>query len=151
MSFVNLYGNDIWSETDIVNKTEAMIHSTVSIEMENILNRKVTASVIGQYVLTNEDKALLDTYQRVCLYAQEEGNSARTDMALLLKVFPVESAMKRLALPVVEPILDDEGNVTNQDDIDKDTSERTEAQDTIDSADQETKDLVLLRNPIGVP
>ena len=127
-----------------------MIHSTVSREQENILNRKVTASVINQYALVDEDKKLIDTYQKVCLYAQQEGDNARSDMALLFKVFPVEAAMKRLALPIVDPILDDAGVVTNQQDIDKDLSERTSVQSVINSADQPTKDLVLLRNPVVV-
>ncbi len=148
MSFINLLANDIWSEQDIVNRTEAMIRSEFSTQTETILNRKVVGSVIGQYTLSDEEKQELAKYNKICEYAKEEGRKAREDMDLLNRVFPVEKAELRLRLPIVEEILDDEGNVTNQEQIDLDKVERLEAQKIRDAATIDEINLVNLRNPV---
>jgi hypothetical protein len=148
MSFVDLLANDVWSENDIITKTEAIIRSEFSQMAETILNRKVLGSVIGQYQLSNEEKQELDKYNKICEFAKIEGQKAREDMDLLNRVFPIEKAELRLRLPVVEEVLDDEGNITNQEQIDQDKAERLKAQAIRDAATIDEINLVNLRNPI---
>jgi hypothetical protein len=148
MSFVDLLANDVWSENDIITKTEAIIRSEFSQMAETILNRKVLGSVIGQYQLSNEEKQELDKYNKICEFAKIEGQKAREDMDLLYRVFPIEKAELRLRLPVVEEVLDDEGNITNQEQIDQDKAERLKAQAIRDAATIDEINLVNLRNPI---
>jgi hypothetical protein len=148
MSFVDLLANDVWSENDIITKTEAIIRSEFSQMAETILNRKVLGSVIGQYQLSNEEKQELDKYNKICEFAKIEGQKAREDMDLLNRVFPIEKAELRLRLPVVEEVLDEEGNVTNQEQIDQDKAERLKAQAIRDAATIDEINLVNLRNPI---
>ena len=77
MSFINLLVNDVWSEADIVNRTEALISSEFSPNVVAILNRKVTAATIGQYVLTASEQAEVGRYAAVCNAAALAGNEAR--------------------------------------------------------------------------
>lgn len=140
-SFINLMASDIWSEADIVRRTEAMIYSQFSKEQEAILNRKATGAALGQYTLTPEEAADLARYAQVTEDARQAGNAARADMALLLQVFDVEAALRRLALPEVEPV---EGNEAE---VEQDQAERQAAQDTIDNASTEVMALVEQRNP----
>lgn len=103
MSFVNLLDNVVWTDFDITNRTEAMVHSVVSRVEENILNRKVTGAQLGLWTLTNEEKALLQTYNDICLVAHSEGESARSDMLKLQLCLNYESALVRLSkLTVIE-------------------------------------------------
>lgn len=146
-SFVNMFSNDVWSEADIVRRTEAIIHGQFSPEQETILNRKATGAALGQYALTPDEQAELARYAQVSEAARLEGNAARADMALLLQVFEVEAAERRLAQPVVEPELDEDGNVTNQDVIDADEADRTAAQAAVDAASPEVMQWVEARRP----
>lgn len=147
MSFVNLLADDIWSEADIVRRTEAMIYSQFSREQEAILNRKATGAALGQYELTPAEQADLVRYSQVSDAARQAGDAARADMALLLQVLGVETAERRLDVPMVDPETDEEGNVTNQDAIDTDEQERADAQDVIDNASPEVMAVVEQRNP----
>lgn len=140
-SFINLMANDVWSEADIVRHTEAMIYSQFSREQESILNRKATGAALGQYELTTSEMADLARYAQVTEDARQAGNAARQDMALLLQVLEVESAMRRLALPEVEPV---EGNEAE---VEQDQADRQAAQDTIDNASPEVMAVVEMRNP----
>jgi len=133
MGFINMMSNDIWSESDIVRRTENMIRSVFSAEQEDILNRKATGAALGQYELTESDLTSLSKYASVSEDARQEGDAARADMALLMQVFEIESAINRLNSPVIE---DDE-----QDEI-----ERQVAQDTVDSANPAALDLVEQRH-----
>ncbi len=133
-SFINLMANDIWSEADIIRRTEAMIRSEFSLDVETILNRKVLGISIGTYTPTDADLAEIARYDQVAKAAQAAGVAARVDMALLLQTMDYEKAMRRLALP---PIEDDE----------QDAAERAEAQAVVDAASQEVVDLYALRNP----
>lgn len=92
MSFINMLGNDVWNESDIVNRTEATIASEFSPATTAILNRKVTAATIGQYTLTDEEQLEVSRYAEVCRMAAAEGVAARKDMALLQTVLDYESA-----------------------------------------------------------
>jgi hypothetical protein len=139
-SFVNLMADDFWSETDIIRRTEAMIRSEFSLELETILNRKVSGMALGTYQPTEQDLADIARYDEVARAAQAAGVAARADMALLLEVFPLEDAQRRLdrpvlsdawdrlQLPEVEPVLDEEtGEVTNGAEVEQDRAERDAA------------------------
>lgn len=149
MSFVNLMASDLWTEADIVRRTEAMIASEFSPEAEAILNRKSTGQALGMYVLSPEEQAELARYSEVAEAARLEGVAARADMALLVRTLPVEEAFLRLERPEVEPVLDDDGAITNQAEIDADQAERAEAQTVIDAADAEVLALIVLRGRIA--
>lgn len=144
MSFINLMANDIWSDADITRRTEAMIRSEFSLDAETILNRKVLGISLGTYTPTAQDQADIARYDQVAKAAQAEGVAARADMALLIQVFPLEDAQRRLdqtslqtawdrlQQPEVEPVTDEEtGEVTNQTEVDQDKAERAAAQSVV--------------------
>lgn len=139
-SFINLMADDIWSEADIIRRTEAMIRSEFSLEVETILNRKVSGMSLGTYQPTEQDLADMARYDQVAKAAQAAGLAARADMALLLQVFPLETSQRRLdrmalsaawdrlQLPKVQPVIDEAtGQVTNADEIARDKEEREAA------------------------
>ena len=148
MSFVNLMAHDIWSEQDIINRTEAIIRGEFPTDAENILNRKVTAAIMGVYNLTDAEKAEVSHYQTICAFARDSGMAARADMTLLTNVLTVEAAATRLAQPVLNPVLDETGKISNQTELDNDASERVAAQTSIDGANADVNALLSLRNPI---
>ena len=140
-SFINLMADDMWSEADIIRRTEAMIRSEFSLEVETILNRKVSGMSLGTYQPTEQDLADMARYDQVAKAAQAAGVAARADMALLLQVLPLETAQRRLdrmalsaawdrlQLPKVQPVIDEAtGQVTNADEIAQDREERKAAQ-----------------------
>lgn len=144
-SFVNLMADDVWSEVDIVAKTEAQIASEYPVNAITILNRKVTAASIGKYTLTADEQADVTKYQTLCYMAQLAGISARQDMALLGEVLPLDKARRRLRLDLVKPVVVKATTATattpavpeyvgNQKDIDQDNRERAAAQAVVDSA-----------------
>jgi hypothetical protein len=144
-----------WSDTDITNRTEAMVRQHFSANAEMILNRKIQGQAMG-YVLTPAEQEELAHFQAVTLAAQQEGAQARIDMALLEEVLVLEAAQARLARPVVEAVLsepDEHGvqEATNQAEFDADVLERAAAQAVVDAASAEAKDLALLRAPIPEP
>lgn len=147
MSFVNMLSNDIWTEQDITNRTEAMVRAVISVQDELVLNRKIQGASLNKYQLTQDDINQMTLLEQAGYQAQQEGIAAREDMATLLQVFEVESAKNRLALPITEPELDEEGNILNQDQIDIDNQERTDAQNIVDSAPEEVLYWVNIRNP----
>lgn len=140
MSFINMMASDVWSDADITRRTEAMLRTEFSQEAETILNRKVLGISLGTYEPTAQDQADIARYDQVAKAVQAEGVAARADMALLLQVFPVEEAQRRLdrvalaaawqrlQLPEVEPELDeDTGEVTNAEAVERDRLEREAA------------------------
>jgi hypothetical protein len=96
MSFVNLMASDVWSEVDIINRTESMIAGHSTPQAVAILQRKVTAEQLGQYKLTDAEKAELQAYQLACFQAQQAGIEARADMVLLTEVLAVEAGTLQL-------------------------------------------------------
>lgn len=148
MSFINLMVNDIWSDADITSRTESMVRSVISLQDELVLNRKIQGANLGQYTLTQEDQSQMLILAQAGIAAQQEGIAARKDMALLLKVLEYEKIKARLARSVIEPVLDEDGNILNQEEIDSNTIERNADQEIIDGADQEVIDLYNLRNPV---
>lgn len=135
MSFINLMANDIWSDADITRRTESMIRSEFGLDDETILNRKVLGISLGTYTPSQKDLADIERYNSVAIAAQLEGVAARQDMALLLQVFPLEEAQRRLDKPSIqsaweflqstepEPIVENDV-VINQEDIDKYKAEK---------------------------
>lgn len=142
MSFIDLMANDIWSDGDINNRVQNLIRSRYTAEDElkaARLSRNPDATLSELDFVADVDAVIVASIN--------EGRAAREDMALLHEVFAVEAAMRRLAMPVVEPVLDGEGNVTNQTEIDAETTVRTEAQATVEGASAEVTALVEQRNP----
>jgi hypothetical protein len=89
MSFVNLMGNDVWSEADIINRTESMIAS--QFPLVEILRRKVLGQMEGQYALTPAEN---DEYLAYKMYTFQMGmlaGEARADMARLQQAMAVEN------------------------------------------------------------
>lgn len=144
MSFVNLMGNDVWSEADIVNRTEAMIRSVFSDQVVAILNRKATGAALGQYTMTDDERAELARYAQACEDAHQAGNAARADMALLQRALDVEAAQRRLLLPLYAgPVLLEDGTADPQ--AEADAAQRAAAQAVIDGATPDVLDLVAAR------
>lgn len=135
-SFIDMTKSDVWSEDDIINRTEAIIANKFPKHRLDILSRKVQGQQMG-YVLTAQEQADLSEYQAVCYHAGAEADAARADMALLTKVLAHEVLMRRLAQ---EPIPDDE----------QDASERADATIKIANATAEVLALYDLRNPAPV-
>lgn len=138
MSFIDMMANDVWSDLDIDAKVQAMIRSRYS------PNDELKAARLARSGENPEFVAAVDAWIAQCV---SEGRQARDDMALLQQVFKVEDAERRLALPAMEPELNEEGNVTNQDAIDADKAERVEAQAVIDAASLEVMQWVEVRRP----
>ena len=130
MSFVDLMANDVWSEADIIRRTEAMIRSEFPAEGETILNRKITGAALGQYVLSQAEMIEVGRYKAVAEAAQIEGAAARADMALLAQVLAYEAALRDLANPELPE------------------DQRAEAQAVVDAAEPTVVDLYELRNPL---
>lgn len=131
-SFIDLMGNDAWSDADIVNRTEAIIAG--QFPRVEVLKRKVTGMILGQYQLTGSEQQEFAAYATASFSAGQLADTARADMALLLDAKRVEAATHRLADPVKE-------NDT------ADSAERARAQAVIDAATAPARALVLLRNP----
>jgi len=122
-SFINLLASDVWSEADIVSRTEAMIAG--AFPNVEILKRKVTGMMLGQYQLTADEQAEFGAYAALSFQAGALADAARADMALLADAMAVEAAKRALAL---------------------DPADET-AQAVLGGARQEVLDLVLLRTP----
>jgi hypothetical protein len=91
MSFVDVMANDVWTAADIVRRTEAIVRSQFSAEDEQILNRKVTGQMLGQYTLTPDEQAELSAFAAATEAARLQGSAARADMALLAQALAVEA------------------------------------------------------------
>lgn len=103
-SFIDMMASHRWTETDIINRTEAMIAAEFSPNQVAIINRIVTAAAAGMYELTAEELAEVTRYNEVCLAAREAGAAARADMALLAQVLDFEQA-QRLVSSAADEVL----------------------------------------------
>lgn len=137
-SFVNMMSNDVWSSADINGKVHDLIRSRYSQEDEFKAARLARLGENPDFV------AAVDSWIAACV---QQGRDARSDMAVLLQVFDVEDAERRLAQPVVEPEYDDQGNIINQEALDQDAAERAAAQAVIDTASPEVMGWVEKRRP----
>lgn len=154
MSFINLLANDVWSDADILNRTEAMVRSEFSLASEGIINRKLSGAGLGMYVPTLEDQAEIGRFAVATQAAAMEGAAAKADMLLLQSAMDYERAEARLAEPVPDFPLTVTLTATNgttsevpNPAIAADVAERTAAQTILDTATPATLALVLLRNP----
>lgn len=162
MSFVNLMGNDIWSEADIKSRLHAEVRSEVSELAEAELNRALQGHTMGMHVLTPQEQQGLMRFKAATDRVALLGTQARADMALLAEVLPLEVAFLRLRRPVLEPLLETEevlvdgetvtqpkpdGRVLNQEDLDRDLEERGLAAGQWALASEAAAALVQLRNP----
>lgn len=142
MSFIDLMASDVWSNGDIDNRVQALIRSRYS------ENDELKASRLARKPDQSESDlafvAGVDAWIAECV---QQGSDARADMALLNEVLPMEDAARRLALPVVEPEINEEGEVTNQEAVDADIAQRADAQAVLDNASPEAKALYEQRNP----
>lgn len=129
-SFVNLMGDLLWSEADIVNRMESMIREHCSPTEELIIHRKMIGAAFGMYELSGQEEVEIALYAGVCSQAQLAGRAARADMALLATALAVEAAQARLAQP--EPEEEDAADV----------EARAQAQALIDNAGAEVLALV---------
>lgn len=93
MSFVDLMGNDRWTEADIVNRTEAILRSSFSAQEETIINRKLSGQQLGQYTMTTDERAELAAFSAATLQAKADGASARADAALVNAALDVEQGL----------------------------------------------------------
>lgn len=142
MSFIDLMASDVWSSADIDNKVQSLIRSRYSENDElkaSRLARKPDQSESDLAFVAGVDSWIADCVQ--------QGTDARADMALLEEVLPMEDAARRLAMPVVEPELNEDGEVTNQEAVDADIAQRADAQAVLDDASPEAKALYEQRNP----
>lgn len=142
MSFVDLMANDVWSDLDIDNRVQAIIRGQVT-EGDELKAARLSRKAEP----TPDDLAYVASVDSAISAAVKEGADARSDMALLSYVMEMETATRRLAQPEVEPIYDEDGNITNQAEIDADKAERAAAQAVMDNATPEQKELFLQRNP----
>lgn len=133
MSFIDLLSNTIWSESDIINRTEAMIASEFPPTRVNILQRKLQGQIVGQYTLTEQESLDVQHYTQVAYLAGVEADSARADNILLSKTIEYEKAKMRFNLPVVE-------------DSETDVQERLLAKSILESVEQEVIDLCEIRS-----
>ena len=147
MSFINLLSNEIWSDNDITNRTEAILRSEFPVQAELILNRKVVGQIGGMYQMTDSEKEELTRYQVAVENARQEGIAARYDNELLKSILVLEDNIRRLNQPAVEPILDESGNVTNQEEIDLDILEKQAALVVVESATDEQRYWMDQRHP----
>lgn len=147
MSFVNLLGNNLWSEYDILRHTEAMIRKEFSIEKEAVINRKATRAAIGSYSLTQEDQNELQEYAKVSEKAGQAGIEAAKDNALLSETLAYEKSKQRLSIPEIEKVFDEQGTLVNKEEVEKDQTERAEALLVANEARSEVIGLYSIRNP----
>lgn len=130
MSFIDLMSNDIWTEADILRRTESMIRSEFSLESESILNRKATAATLDNYTLSEDEIYELVRYTAVAENARVEYQNAVKDMHLLHEVFKYEEAERVLShmtlvdalafvkTPRLTEIVNEEtGEVVNQEEL----------------------------------
>lgn len=153
-SFINLLADDLWSDADIVNRTESLIRSEFSVADEAILNRKLTGMALGQYTLSAAEKADLQRFAMLTASARQTGVQARQDMALLRDTLALEEAEQRLTLPKVLALMS-EGTkeapsmVLNPDELAIDQAERTAAQAVVTGATPAVIALRDLRRPVA--
>lgn len=153
-SFVNLMANDVWSEADIVNRTESMIAAEFSKDAAAILNRKATGQLLGQYTMTVDEKAEMSRYAALSDSAKQAGAAARADMAALQAALDYEAAQRRLAQPpyagpaqITVINMDGTTSTIANPDMTADTNARNAAQAVVNGASAATLALVAQRKP----
>lgn len=147
MSFIDLMSHTIFTESDILKRTESMIRTYYSREQENILNRKMTGVMTGTYTLSESESMEIQDFSIKIMQARQVNIKATADNELLKKIIEVEKSYLRSISPVIEEILE-EDVVTNSVEIAIDLEERSLAQSVVDNASGDVMDWVHLRNPV---
>lgn len=146
MSFINMLENDLWTDAEIANKADDLIHETFPIIQETILNRKVLGSQLGEWTLTEEDLAEQDRYRKVCEDAALMSDEAKADNLLLRRILEVEPSYQLVKSPPISPIIEND-IVINQEQITQDVHNKILAQDIVDLISPEELYWIQLRNP----
>lgn len=153
-TFINLLGNDIWSDADITNRCRAIIESQVPIARQDELRTIMLGHIAKLRAATDAEMAEILLVKSLTEAAADLSRAARADMALLQSALDYESAALRLAVPVFAgqktmATTDETGDERQHDNPDylSDQAEREAALDVLASASQATLDLVVLRNP----
>lgn len=145
MSFVDLMKNDVWSEADIKARLHAEIRSEISEFSETEINRALQGAALGLHTLTAAEEAAIAHFKAATDRVAVLGAQARADAALHHEALAVEEAQARLALPVVSPVRDAGGSVTNQAAVTADSEGRATAQAVVNAATQPVLDLIAQR------
>jgi len=91
---IDLMANDIWTDADITERTEAMVRSVLSDQEQAILLRKIVAASMGLWVLTDAEKELQQLFSAACDEAHAAGVQARIDNDLLRRTMEYEAALQ---------------------------------------------------------
>ena len=147
MSFIDLYSNTIWTETDISNKVQSIIRSQFSAEDElkaSRLSRQSKPSASDMEYINMVDSAIQS--------AIDQGRAARSDNQLLIQVIDYETAVLRLRRPE-EPefILDQDENEIPNPLYEMDQEQRLAAQTVVDAVSTEVIELADQRNNLVEP
>jgi hypothetical protein len=137
MSFINLMGNDVWTDADIKARLHAEIRSEVTELTEIELNRALQGAMLGMHTLTQHERENIAHFKAATDRVDALGMSARADMILLSETMMVESARNRLS--VTELTSDDIGYVL-------DALERSDALSVIANSSVNAIQLADLRS-----
>lgn len=153
-TFIDLLGNDVWSDADITNRCRAIIESHVPIARQDELRTIMLGHIAKLRAATDAEMAEITLVKSLTEAAADLSRAARADMSLLQSALDYESAARRLAVPVfagpkTATTTDEAGGERQHDNPDYliDQAEREAALDVVSSASQATLDLVVLRNP----
>lgn len=162
MSVINLLGNDVWSEADIVNHGREVINSVVSVPRQDELRTIMLGHIAQMRTAAADELAEIALVQQITEQQVVDNVQASADNALLISVLAheqslqrltkqtvadkVQAALDRLAQPPVDPIvelrpsIDEETGdettvefVVNGDEVAADLSERSASQSYLDS------------------
>lgn len=142
MSFIDLMANEVWSNSDIDNKVQALIRSRYSQQDELKASRLARTTNA-----TEADTAFVADVDAWIAECVQQGRDARADMKLLLEVFAMLDANARLLQPLVQPVYGPELEVVNQTEIAENTTQRQQAQEILDIASTEAQALFEIRKP----
>jgi hypothetical protein len=150
MSFIDLMGNVVYTDAQILRRTEAHIRNVFSRTAEEILNRKITEIGLGQGQMTPELGAEIALFAKVAKEAQEMGEQAKKDNTLLKSILKYENASRRLLEPLYEGeefSVGEDGQKVENVEYTKDRKEREEAESIIKNTSEEVVALVSTRKP----
>ena len=147
MSFIDLMGNVVFTDKQILKRTEAMIRNVFSAEAETILNRKVQEIHLGQAQMTPELEAEIALFAKVTKEAKEAGEQAKADNELLKQVLAYENAERTLTLSweFETTTTDEEGNEITSPQYEVFLSARADAENCIKNASKAVVNLVEKR------
>jgi hypothetical protein len=149
MSFVDMMGNDDWSDADMDNRTRATVESIVSSARQDELRTIMLGHISGMRTATAKEMGEIMQVKALSEAAGQTLIKGRIDIVLLRAAWAVERAMARISRPAPAPVLSDgeAPSVLNQEELDADLAERALVQIVIDQASAEVAALVALRNP----